>query len=154
MDKRDFSFADLLPLLYVGAGLYALNKFDSWFGNDGDGEGQADPATEPYVTESPRTMSDAQVRVLVDRIFGAIYGDGSFWAGRTGENEGDVFAAMLVPRTEGDVVALINEYGVRGGLWSLSGPMNLPATLRTYLSAAMLNRLNADYVSRGINFRF
>ncbi len=153
MAKRDFDFRDLLPLVYIGAGLVVLNKVDSWF-TDGNGDGQTDPGEVPYETTSPVTMTDAQLRVLVDRIYGAIYGDGSFWSGRTGENESDVFAAMLVPRTEGDVVRLINTWGVRGGSWALVGPMNLPATLRHYLSADMLNRLNADYVSRGINIRF
>jgi len=152
MAKHDIDLRDLLPLVYIGTGLVVLNKVDSWF--SGDGEGQTDPTEEPYVTESPVTMTDAQIRVLVDRIYGAIYGDGSFWSGRTGENEADVFAAMLVPRTEGDVVRLINTWGVRGGSWAVVGPMNLPATLRYYLSADMLNRLNADYVSRGINIRF
>jgi hypothetical protein len=100
------------------------------------------------------TLTDSQVRLLVDRIFGAIYGDGSFWSGSTAEDEQAVVDALAVPQNDADVVALINAWGVRSGRWSTAGDLTLPATVREYLGASDIATINAGFRARGISYTF
>lgn len=149
--------------LAIGAGvLYGGYKLFTLF-DAGDGEGQGGggnldkPYTDPRVivpqVTAPPTMTRENARIQADRIYAAIYGDGSVWSGRVTEDEEAVIAAMLVPRNTADVLLIVDEYGERGA-WYWSGVMNLPATLRTYLSDADIHGINMDYAARQIAIRF
>ena len=107
----------------------------------------------PVITTAP-TLTRPAARVIADTIFGAIYGSGGFWAGQTTENEAAVIAALAFCMNDADVLLVIDEYGSRSGTWSLSGDLDLPATITRYLSAANIQDINEGFARRGIQLRF
>ena len=143
MAKRE----DNRALFFGGVALAALYVLGRVFGTE-------QPVPYPMPEGQTPTLNASQLRLLVDRIFGAIYGDGSFWSGATAEDEAAVVDALTVPRNDADVVALINAWGIRGGRWSTAGDLTLPATVREYLSPSDIADINAGFAQRGITFTF
>lgn len=115
-----------------------------------------EPQPDPYFTEDmePPTFTRQQARLAAEGIFAAIYGDGGFWTGNTAENEAAVIAILKTCRNTSDVFLVIDAYGIRGGSWSWSGEMNLPAAITQYLSASDRQEVNDYYAAHGIEIAF
>lgn len=145
MNSKVESAVPIVAALAIGAGLVLFTR-----------------RTEPYLpggldvsdVDEPPTLTRQGARLLADTIFAAIYGSGDFWTGSTGEREDVVIGALWQCRNDADVLLVIDAYGIRGGSWSLSGQMNLPATLVEYLDRAERETLNQGLSDRGINLRF
>lgn len=131
----------------VGLGLYALGSWLGVFRRD------PDPLVPPDVDvpdlDAP-TWTRQQARTVADAIYAALYGSGGFWTGSTTEDERAVVDLLKQVNTNGDAALLVDEYGVRGSSWSLTGDLNLPAALTAYLSPSDLAEVNADYREREI----
>lgn len=134
----------------VGIGLYALGNWLGVWKKPGD-EPLVDP-DDVNVELVPPLMSRAYARTLADRIYSAIYGSGGFWGGSVPEDEQAVVDALLEVNTTGDAALLVDEYGVRGGVWTLTGDLDLPGAIRTYLSASDIETVNTDYRRRNIEW--
>ncbi|MCA9404346.1 MAG: hypothetical protein KC897_11230, partial [Candidatus Omnitrophica bacterium] len=129
------------------------------FGGDDDGTGtEPPPALPPDVVvtdvQGTATLTRQQARVLADAIYYAVYGSGDFWTGHVDEDEDAVVDAMTAAQNDPDVLLIQQEYGVRSGAASFHGALNLVGTLHAFLSDSDLARINSDYQSKGITFRF
>jgi len=105
----------------------------------------------PVITEPP-TMTRQAARIIADAIYSALYGSGGFGTGSIDEDEAAVIALLAQPRNDADVLLVIDEYGVRGWLWT--GDFNLPGAIARYLSPSDISEINDGFARRGINLRF
>lgn len=133
----------------VGVGLFALAK----------AFGVVTPPPPPPLVDDETveplpapTWTRERARVAADAIYAAIYGSGGFWTGASVEDEGAVIAILLEVGNAADCALLVDEYGVRGSSWSLSGDLNLPGALTTYLSTGDLSEVNRVYRERNIEW--
>lgn len=141
---------DVLKWGGVALGLYGL----------ADALGIIEETRDPYsslpppVDTVPPTITLPHARLIADRVFSAIYGDGSFWTGRTTEDERAVIDALTAEiRNDGDVYLVVDAYGLREGSWSLAGLLDLPATVREYLDPEDVAEINDKWTAKGITLR-
>lgn len=140
----------------IGLGLY--KAYDVFFaGGDVQGGDDVDPRLPDGTvipTIDPPTMTREAARILANRVYAAIYGDGGMWTTPVEEDGEAVIAAMLPPRTDGDVLLIAEEYGLRDGPWWAPTDYTLEGVIRAYLEPTEVARINNDYAARGINIRF
>ena len=125
------------------AGLIAWSVYRDLFGDD------SDPGINDLPEDvGPRTLTDSQLVLMADALEAALLG------GWLGEDEDSIFAVMSLNNTDGDVLALVKEFGVRceGALIQRCG--SLPQWFAIYLSTDELAELNAILESKGITIRF
>lgn len=162
MGKQQIDGAQIANLALGAIGIYGAYKFyrlvegDSATGAGGGGNTPPliDPSVDVPDADAP-TLSRQAARLKADAIFAAIYGDGSFWGGQSGEDEDAVIYALTQQvETDGDVLLIADEYGAREGAWSTQGPLDLAATLVRYLSVANRQAINLYYARHNINIAF
>lgn len=107
----------------------------------------------PEVAVDP-TLTRSYAGVMADRIFSAIYGSGGFWGGSVLEDEATVVATLLEVQNDADALLLVDAYGIRGGLWTLTGDLDLMGAVRTYLEPENIDEVNSAYRSRGMQFQW
>lgn len=151
MQKRS-GISDAGSVLVLGA--LAFGAYKLFFEGGDQGGGPRLPSDTPVPTVDAPTMTREAARVLANRVYAGIYGDGGFWSTPVVEDEEAVIAAMLPPRTDGDVLLVIEEYGLRDGPWWAPTDYTLEGVIRAYLEPAEVARINNDYAARGINIRF
>lgn len=130
--------------------LYQVGKRLGWWGSTAQDE-------TPYTPESgspPATLNDAAARAIADRIYSAIYGDGTWWSGNAFEDEAAVIRALDEPQNDNDVIKVINAYGVRTGGFAQTGPLHLVGVVQEYLSASDIATINSNFSRKGITMRF
>ena len=101
----------------------------------------------------PPTLTQEQAGVIVDQIYDALYGSGTFWTGILWEDEDQVIEAMERAQNDADVVLIAQLYGIRGSYASFRGDMGLYGAIETYLSDADRAKINAYYEAHGITIR-
>jgi len=110
-------------------------------------------AEEVNCGSGPFTLSDLQARSIADSVHSAVYD--------LVEDENTVVRALTQARTDGDVCKIVKAYGLRRNAFFI-GPYNLPQVVSMYLderiswssSETYIDRINANYASKGISFRF
>lgn len=107
----------------------------------------------PEVTANP-TLTRSYAGVMADRIFSAIYGSGGFWGGSVLEDEATVVDTLLEVQNDADALLLVDAYGIRGGMWTLTGDLDLMGAVRTYLDADYIAAVNTAYRQRGMQFQW
>lgn len=107
---------------------------------------------DPPLVTIPPTITRQAARLLADGIYSALYGSGGWATGSVDEDEGAVIALLAQTNNDADVLLVIDEYGIRGWLWT--GEYNLPGAIARYLSASDIQEINAGFAQRGINLRF
>lgn len=129
---------------YVALAGIALVGFAAWKLADlFKGDDDASDSSRPPGTQ---TLTDVQVKSIADAIDWAFRG--------VAEDEGEVIRQLMKANTAVDVWAITKAFGSRRLLFGLSGPFTLPAAVSQYLSASDIERINADYRAKGINFAF
>lgn len=107
----------------------------------------------PEVSVNP-TLTRSYAGVMADRIFSAIYGSGGFWGGSALEDEATVVDTLLEVQNDADALLLVDAYGIRGGMWTLTGDLDLMGAVRTYLDADDIAAVNTAYRQRGMQFQW
>jgi len=151
VDKRSGT-GDASSLLVLGVLAFGAYKLLS--DNDNQGGGPRLPDGTPVPELDDPTMTREAAKVLANRVYAAIYGDGGFFSTPVEEDEEAVIAALLPPRTDGDVMLVAEEYGTRSGPFWAPTSWTLEGVLRAYLTPVEIARINNDYAARGINIRF
>lgn len=152
MESKGPSAVQVATFGAVAIGLYSLGKV---FGVFGGGKGpQLPPDLDVPEIEVDPTLTRTYAGIMADRIFNAIYGSGGFWGGSVWEDEPTVLATLLEVMNDADAVLLVDQYGIRGGMWTLTGDLDLMGAVRTYLDASDINTVNEAYRARGMQFQW
>lgn len=113
-------------------------------------KGEADPGIVDIdvADAGPRTLSDNQLVIMADALEAGLLG------GWLGEDEESIFAVMGLLRTDGDVAALVAEFGVRCEGVVIQRCGSLPQWFSIYLSTAEIATINELMAAQGITYRF
>lgn len=153
MQRTRIEPAQLGIFAVIAIAAYGVAKAFGVVGGEDDAPYLPEGIDAPNVSVPP-TITAQHAQTLADRIYAAIYGDGTLWTGSTTENEDAVIAALAEAGNDADVLLIADKYGRRGGTWSTSGNLNLWGVVREYLSTSDIASINEYYRANGINIRF
>lgn len=130
--------------MYGAAAIAGYALVRNWISSDQDPGINDLDATD----NGPRTLTDNQLVLMCEALEAALLG------GWIGEDEDAIGAVMDMLNTDADVIALVEQFGIRCEGVVVQRCGSLPQWFVIYLSDAERADINATLESKGITYRF